>query len=168
MSESNNNNEQNYKTSLERRTYQKHYYKKRMEKQKQLESQIKLSGGDILAQSMNEIIDSDDDYKIPAIEQRLSGYVQKENPIRKPNIDRSNNIIDTKPKEIVEIKPQINKEQIVNFKLKKAVSWISQNVQKDGEAYLEELGDQLGYNIETIHGLYEVLKVAETYFNQIF
>ena len=42
-----------------------------------VESQIKLSGGDILAQSMNETIDSYDDYKIPAIEQILSGYVQK-------------------------------------------------------------------------------------------
>ena len=60
----------NYKTSEERRTYQKNYYKARMEKQKQLESQIKLSGGDILSQSMDETIDSDDDYKITPIEHK--------------------------------------------------------------------------------------------------
>ena len=69
---------------------------------------------------------------------------------------------------VIDIKPQINKEQIVNFKFKKAISWISQNVQKDAEAYLEELADQLGYKIETIHGLYEVLKISETYFNRIW
>ena len=161
MSETN-KNDLNYKTSLQRRNYQKKNYRKRMEKQKQLEAQVKLSGGDILAQSMNETIDSDDDYKIPAIEQRLSGYLKTENPIRKANIERS------KPKEIpvIDIKPQINKEQIVNFKLKKAVSWISQNVQKDGEAYLEELAEQLGYNIDTVDGRFELLKVAESYFNR--
>ena len=84
MSETN-TNDQNDKTSLELRTYQKHYYKKRMEKQKQLESLNKLSGGDILAQSMNENIDSDDDYKIPAIHLRLSSSLRVENPIRKSN-----------------------------------------------------------------------------------
>ena len=162
-----NTNDQNYKTSLERRTYQKQYYKVRMEKQKQLESLNKLSGGDILAQSMNENIDSDDDYKIPAIQPRLSSSLRVENPIRKANIEK--NVIKSKNEiPVIDIKPQINKEQIVNFKLKKAISWISQNVQKDAEAYLEELADQLGYNIETIHGLHEVLKISETYFNRIW
>ena len=127
MSETN-TNDQNDKTSLELRTYQKHYYKKRMEKQKQLESLNKLSGGDILAQSMNENIDSDDDYKIPAIHLRLSSSLRVENPIRKANIEK--NVIKSKNEiTVIDIKPQINKEQIVNFKLKKAISWISQNVQ---------------------------------------
>ena len=30
------------------------------------------------------------------------------------------------------------------------------------------MADQLGYNIETIHGLHEVLKVAESYFDRIW
>ena len=165
---SENKNDQTYKTSLERRNYQRDYYKRRMEKQKHLEQQLKISGGEILAKSMNDSIDSDDDYKIYPNENKLSEHVKIENPIRKANIEKSNYLNQIKPKEIIEIKPQINKEQIVNFKLKKAINWISQNVQKDGEAYLEDLADQLGYNIETIHGLYEVLKVAETYFNQVF
>jgi len=154
----------NYKTSEERRTYQKNYYKSRMEKQKQLESQIKLSGGDILSQSMDETIDSDDDYKITPIEHKkqFEHIIRVENSIPKTK----NEIKTSKPQ--IEIKPQINKEQIVNFKLKKAINWISQNVQKDGELYLEEMADQLGYNIETIHGLHEVLKVAETYFDRIW
>ena len=166
MSEINKN--QNYKTSLERRNYQRDYYKRRMEKQKQLEQQLKISGGEILAKSMNDSIDSDDDYKIYPNENKLSEHVKIENPIRKANIERSKHLNEIKSKEIIEIKPQINKEQIVNFKLKKAISWISQNVQKDGEAYLEDLADQLGYNIDTVDGRYELLKVAETYFNRIW
>ena len=165
---SENKNNKNYKTSLERRNYQRDYYKRRMEKQKQLEQQLKISGGEILAKSMNDSIDSDDDYKIYPNENKLSEHVKIENPIRKANIERSKNLNEIKPKEIIEIKPQINKEQIVNFKLKKAISWISQNVQKDGEAYLEDLADQLGYNIDTVDGRYELLKVAETYFNRIW
>ena len=166
MSEINKN--QNYKTSLERRNYQRDYYKRRMEKQKQLEQQLKISGGEILAKSMNDSIDSDDDYKIYPNENKLSEHVKIENPIRKANIERSNHLNEIKPKEKIEIKPQINKEQIVNFKLKKAISWISQNVQKDGETYLEDLADQLGYNIDTVDGRYELLKVAETYFNRVW
>jgi hypothetical protein len=154
-----NTNDRNYKTSLERRNYQRNYYKKRMEKQKQLEQQLKISGGEILAKRMNDSIDSDD-YKIYPNENKLSEHVKIENPIRKANIERS--------KEIIEIKPQINKEQIVNFKLKKAISWISQNVQKDGVTYLEDLADHLGYNIDTVDGRYELLKVAETYFNRVW
>ena len=149
----------NYKTSEARRTYQKNYYKARMEKQKQLEALNKQSGGDLLSQSMNESIDSDDDYKITPIEHKKQfGHI----------IRVENSISKTTSKPQIEIKPQINKEQIVNFKLKKAISWISQNVQKDGELYLEEMADQLGYNIETIHGLHEVLKVAESYFDRIW
>ena len=165
---SENKNYKNYKTSLERRNYQREYYKRRMEKQKQLEQQLKISGGEILAKRMNDSIDSDDDYKIYPNENKLSEHVKIENPIRKANIERSKNLNEIKPKEIIEIKPQINKEQIVNFKLKKAISWISQNVQKDGEAYLEDLADQLGYNIDNVDGLFEFLKAAETYFNRIW
>ena len=144
-----------YKTSQERRQYQKQYYKVRMDKQKELETKLKISGGDILAQKINEnideIIDSDDDYKIePVHKQKISLHTFK------PKVH------------IEDIKPKINKEQIVNFKLKKAISWISQNVQKDAEQYIEDLGDQLGYNIETIEGLNETLKVAEMYFERQF
>lgn len=144
-----------YKTSEERREYQKKYYKIRMDKQKELETKLKISGGDILAQKMNEnvdeIIDSDDDHKIePVNKQKLSLHTIK------PKVH------------IEDIKPKINKDQIVNFKLKKAIAWISQNVQKDAEGYLEDLGDQLGYNIETIEGLNETLKVAEQYFERRF
>jgi len=145
-----------YKTSEERRNYQKKYYKIRIDKQKELESKLKISGGDILVQKMNEnvdeIIDSDDDCKIE--------------PVNKQKISLHTTI---KPKvHIEDIKPKINKEQIVNFKLKKAIAWISQNVQKDAEGYLEDLGDQLGYNIETIDGLNETLKVAQIYFERTF
>jgi len=144
-----------YKTSQERRQYQKQYYKVRMDKQKELETKLKISGGDILAQKINEnideIIDSDDDYKTePVHKQKISLHTFK------PKVH------------IEDIKPKINKEQIVNFKLKKAISWISQNVQKDAEQYIEDLGDQLGYNIETIEGLNETLKVAEMYFERQF
>jgi hypothetical protein len=144
-----------YKTSQERRNYQREYYKVRMDKQKELECKLKISGGDILAQKINEnvdeIIDSDDDYKIePVNKQKISLHTFK------PKVH------------IEDIKPKINKEQIVNFKFKKAISWISQNVQKDAEQYIEDLGDQLGYNIETIEGLNETLKVAEMYFERQF
>lgn len=144
-----------YKTSQERREYQKKYYKIKMDKQKELETKLKISGGDILAKKMNEnddeIIDSDNDYKIE--------------PVNKQNLS----LHTIKPKvHIEDIKPKINKEQIVNFKLKKAIAWISQNVQKDAEGYLEDLGDQLGYNIETIEGLNETLKVAQIYFERTF
>ena len=104
-----NTNDQNYKTSLERRNYQRDYYKRRMEKQKQLEQQLKISGGEILAKSMNDSIDSDDDYKIYPNENKLSEHVKIENPIRKANIERSKNLNEIKSKEIIEIKPQINK-----------------------------------------------------------
>ena len=51
------------------------------------------------------------------------------------NISHTNDMI--KPlKQMDEIKPKINKEHIVNFKLKKAIEWISKNVQKDAEAYI--------------------------------
>ena len=144
-----------YKTSEESREYQKKYYKLRMNKQKELETKLKMSGGDILVQKMNEnvdeIIDSDDDYKIEPVNKQKSS------------------LHTIKPKVHIEyIKPKINKDQIVNFKLKKAIAWISQNVQKDAEGYLEDLGDQLGYNIETIDGLNETLKVAEQYFERRF
>ena len=95
-----------YKTSQERRNYQRDYYKVRMDKQKELETKLKISGGDILAQkikeNIDEIIDSDDDYKIePVHKQKISLHTFK------PKVH------------IEDIKPKINKEQIVNFKLKK-------------------------------------------------
>jgi len=137
-----------YKTSEERRNYQKKYYKIRIDKQKELESKLKISGGDILVQKMNENVDC------------------KIEPVKKQTLSSHTTI---KPKvHIEDIKPKINKEQIVNFKLKKAIAWISQNVQKDAEGYLEDLGDQLGYNIETIDGLNETLKVAQIYFERTF
>ena len=148
MSENN-----NYKTSQQRRDYQKQYYKQRMEKQKKLEEQLKLSGGDLLSKSLNDdSIDSEDEYKV---------YKKSE------NISHTNDMI--KPiKQMDEIKPKINKEHIVNFKLKKAIEWISKNVQKDAEAYIEDLSDQLGYNVETTVGLNELLKALEVYFNRQF
>ena len=102
MSENN-----NYKTSQQRRDYQKQYYKQRMEKQKKLEEQFKLSGGDLLSKSLNDdsidSIDSEDEYKV---------YKKSE------NISHTNDMIKPK-KQMDEIKPKINKEHIVNFKLKK-------------------------------------------------
>ena len=68
-----------YKTSQERRQYQKQYYKVRMDKQKELETKLKLSGGDILAQKINEnvdeIIDSDDDYKTEPVHKQKYPYI---------------------------------------------------------------------------------------------
>ena len=153
-----------YKTSEQRRQYQKEYYKQKMEKQIKLEQQLKQSGGDILAQklndNLNESVDSDEEYNLSHVQQKISGL----NKIEKPTLKTI-----TKPRiDLQDIKPKINKEQIVNFKLKKAIHWINENVNKNGEAYIEDLAEQLGYNIDTIDGLYETLKIAESYFQRTF
>ena len=109
---------------------------------------------------MNDSVDSDEEYNLSHVQQKISGLIKIEKPtlktITKPRID------------LQDIKPKINKEQIVNFKLKKTIHWINENVNKNGEAYIEDLAEQLGYNIDTIDGLYETLKIAESYFQRTF
>jgi hypothetical protein len=134
--------EKQFKTSDQRRAYQREYYKLRQQKLIEEEKQKKITGGNILEQ---KIIDSSDSEE----------SIQSEKQYKlKSTI---NNVI-----------PKIDKEKIVNFKLKHAISYIQKNINKDAEDYICDLADSLKYNIETTDGCYEFLKVLEKYLNKTF
>jgi len=131
-----------FKTSDQRRAYQREYYKLRQQKLIEEEKQKKNTGGNILEQ---KIIDSSDSEE----------SIQSEKQYKlKSTI---NNVI-----------PKIDKEKIVNFKLKHAISYIQKNINKDAEDYICDLADSLKYNIETTDGCYEFIKVLEKYLNKTF
>ena len=134
--------EKQFKTSDQRRAYQREYYKLRQQKLIEEEKQKKITGGNILEQ---KIIDSSDSEE----------SIQSEKQYKlKSTI---NNVI-----------PKIDKEKIVNFKLKHAISYIQKNINKDAEDYICDLADSLKYNIETTDGCYEFIKVLEKYLNKTF
>ena len=134
--------EKQFKTSDQRRAYQREYYKLRQQKLIEEEKQKKITGGNILEQKIIDSSDSDES-------------IQSEKQYKlKSTI---NNVI-----------PKIDKEKIVNFKLKHAISYIQKNINKDAEDYICDLADSLKYNIETTDGCYEFLKVLEKYLNKTF
>ena len=131
-----------FKTSDQRRAYQREYYKLRQQKLIEEEKQKKITGGNILEQKIIDSSDSDES-------------IQSEKQYKlKSTI---NNVI-----------PKIDKEKIVNFKLKHAISYIQKNINKDAEDYICDLADSLKYNIETTDGCYEFIKVLEKYLNKTF
>jgi len=136
--------EKQFKTSDQRRAYQREYYKLRQQKLIEEEKQKKITGGNILNQKIHNDSSSDSDESIQSEKQyKLKSTI--------------NNVI-----------PKIDKEKIVNFKLKHAISYIQKNINKDAEDYICDLADSLKYNIETTDGCYEFLKVLEKYLNKTF
>jgi len=134
--------EKQFKTSDQRRAYQREYYKLRQQKLIEEEKQKKITGGNILEQKIIDSSDSDES-------------IQSEKQYKLKST------IDT-------IVPKIDKKQIVNFKLKQAISYIQKNINNDAESYICDLADSLKYNIETTDGCYEYLKVLEKYLNKTF
>ena len=139
------NTNKEFKTSDARREYQRNYYKLRqqrlIEAEKQKKEADKLTGGKIIQKTINDSSSSSDS------ESSESKYTYKQ----------INNVI-----------PKIDKEKIVNFKLKQAISYISKNINKNAEDYIMDLADELGYNIESTDGCYEFLKILEKYLGKTF
>ena len=140
------NTNKEFKTSDARREYQRNYYKLRhqrlIETEKQKKEADKLTGGKIIQKTINDSSSSSSDS-----ESSESKYTYKQ----------INNVI-----------PKIDKEKIVNFKLKQAISYISKNINKNAEDYIMDLADELGYNIESTDGCYEFLKILEKYLGKTF
>jgi len=136
--------EKQFKTSDQRRAYQREYYKLRQQRIIDEEKKKAITGGNILHQKLNNDSSSDSDQSIQ------SEKIYK----LKSTID---NVV-----------PKIDKKQIVNFKLKQAISYIQKNINNDAESYICDLADSLKYNIETTDGCYEFLKVLEKYLNKTF
>ena len=140
------NTNKEFKTSDARREYQRNYYKLRqqrlIETEKQKKEADKLTGGKIIQKTINDSSSSSSDS-----ESSESKYTYKQ----------INNVI-----------PKIDKEKIVNFKLKQAISYISKNINKNAEDYIMDLPDELGYNIESTDGCYEFLKILEKYLGKTF
>ena len=140
------NTNKEFKTSDARREYQRNYYKLRqqrlIETEKQKKEADKLTGGKIIQKNINDSSSSSSDS-----ESSESKYTYKQ----------INNVI-----------PKIDKEKIVNFKLKQAISYISKNINKNAEDYIMDLADELGYNIESTDGCYEFLKILEKYLGKTF
>ena len=134
-------NNKQFKTSESRREYQRNYYKLRQQKLIEEEKQKTITGGNILQEKINS---DSDELKLENI------YRQK------PTID-INNVV-----------PKLDKELIIKFKLKQAISYIQLNINKNAEDYIMDLAEALGYNIETTDGCYEFLKVLEKYLGRTF
>ena len=117
------NTNKEFKTSDARREYQRNYYKLRqqrlIEAEKQKKEADKLTGGKIIQKTIN---DSSSSSSSSDSESSESKYTYKQ----------INNVI-----------PKIDKEKIVNFKLKQAISYISKNINKNAEDYIMDLADEL-------------------------
>ena len=133
-------NNKQFKTSDARRTYQREYYKLRQQKLIEEEKQKTITGGHILQDKINS--DSDE--------------------LKLENIYRPKQAI------IDNVAPKIDKEKIIKFKLKQAITYIHSNINNNAEDYIMDLADALGYNIETTDGCYEFLKVLEKYLGRTF
>nr|WPF46676.1 MAG: hypothetical protein [Lake Baikal virophage 9] len=132
-----------YKTSELRRAYQRDYYKLRQNKLIQQEKEKKVTGGDILKKKLNDDSSDSDDSVDSKRKQPSSSSIDK-------------------------VTPKVDKEKIVNFKLKHAISYIEKNINKNAEDYIMDLSEELGYNIESTDGCYEFLKILEKYLNKTF
>ena len=108
-------------------------------RQQRLIKEEKITGGNILQEKINS---DSDELKLENI------YRQK------PTID---NVI-----------PKLDKEKVIKFKLKQAISYIQLNINKNAEDYIMDLAEALDYNIETTDGCYEFLKVLEKYLGRTF
>ena len=143
------NTNKEFKTSDARREYQRNYYKLRqqrlIEAEKQKKEADKLTGGKIIQKTINDSSSSS------------SSSSDSESSESKYTYKQINNVI-----------PKIDKEKIVNFKLKQAISYISKNINKNAEDYIMDLADELGYNIESTDGCYEFLKILEKYLGKTF
>ena len=133
-------NNKQFKTSDARRTYQREYYKLRQQKLIEEEKQKTITGGHILQDKINS--DSDE--------------------LKLENIYRPKQAI------IDNVAPKLDKEKIIKFKLKQAITYIQSNINNNAEDYIMDLADALGYNIETTDGCYEFLKVLEKYLGRTF
>ena len=144
------NTNKEFKTSDARREYQRNYYKLRqqrlIEAEKQKKEADKLTGGKIIQKTINDSSSSSS-----------SSSSDSESSESKYTYKQINNVI-----------PKIDKEKIVNFKLKQAISYISKNINKNAEDYIMDLADELGYNIESTDGCYEFLKILEKYLGKTF
>ena len=144
------NTNKEFKTSDARREYQRNYYKLRqqrlIETEKQKKEADKLTGGKIIQKTINDSSSSSS-----------SSSSDSESSESKYTYKQINNVI-----------PKIDKEKIVNFKLKQAISYISKNINKNAEDYIMDLADELGYNIESTDGCYEFLKILEKYLGKTF
>ena len=132
--------EKQFKTSDARREYQRNYYKLRQQRLIEKEKVEKITGGHILQDKINS--DSDE--------------------LKLENIYRPKQAI------IDNVAPKIDKEKIIKFKLKQAITYIQSNINNNAEDYIMDLADALGYNIETTDGCYEFLKVLEKYLGRTF
>jgi hypothetical protein len=131
--------ENQFKTSDARREYQRNYYKLRQQKLIEEEKQKTITGGYILQDKINS--DSDE--------------------LKLENIYRQKTTIDN-------VVPKLDKQKIIKFKLKQAISYIESNINNNAEDYIMDLAEALGYNIETTDGCYEFLKVLEQYLGRTF
>ena len=132
--------EKQFKTSDARREYQRNYYKLRQQRLIEKEKVEKITGGHILQDKINS--DSDE--------------------LKLENIYRPKQAI------IDNVAPKLDKEKIIKFKLKQAITYIQSNINNNAEDYIMDLADALGYNIETTDGCYEFLKVLEKYLGRTF
>ena len=108
--------EKQFKTSDARREYQRNYYKLRQQRLIEKEKEEKITGGNILQEKINS---DSDELKLENI------YRQK------PTID-INNVV-----------PKLNKETVIKFKLKQAISYIQLNINKNAEDYIMDLAEEL-------------------------
>jgi hypothetical protein len=109
------------------------------------EKEKKVTGGDILKKKLNDDSSDSDD-----------------------SVDSKRKQPSSSSSSIDKVTPKVDKEKIVNFKLKHAISYIEKNINKNAEDYIMDLSDELGYNIESTDGCYEFLKILEKYLNKTF
>jgi hypothetical protein len=170
-----------FKTSEQRRQYQREYYKLRQQRiiqsetqsigQEQEKKKSEQSGGDLIKKKISE---TQSRLENSGTQSRLENFVFGK-VLGKNNVDSDSSLdsneddrILNKSNKLHEHVNKIDKDKIVSFKLKKAISYIEKNINADGENYIMDLADSLKYNLESVDGAYEFIKVLEKYLGRTF